>query len=189
MKKLINRDLLNMLLVIVMGLMLTVLACGQTPLVAKVAAPTPPIAKIDYSGYSRGHVVPPVAKISPEPVKPPKLLLQAPTNTFGHDCGCPSWSCNCGAGGCHCTENRPNNRAQMRWVYENEMWCLKRGTQLLGALNSKGSYYLWLGSDYATEPCKPPLPLPQSSSAASGLDTRPQGVEILTARTIPVCRS
>lgn len=93
-------------------------------------------------------------------------LPKAPLNTFAHDCACPSSaSCNCPAStGCHCAENRASNRAQLRWAHDEDGWHLYRGNQCIGAMNSKGSFYLWNGSEYMTEPCQPPIPLPSETS-------------------------
>lgn len=98
-----------------------------------------------------------------DPFKPVKVdVTPAPKDNFKHDCGCPQLSCNCGAGGCHCDENRAENRVAARWVRcEEGGWAYFRGTRQLGAVNESGVYYPY---DAATKtwgkPCRLPEPLP-----------------------------
>lgn len=68
--------------------------------------------------------------------------LPVPKNDFKHDCGCPLLQCNC-QGACHCSENRVENRQPARWVQDTDdgIWRLYRGNRVIGAINSKGTYY------------------------------------------------
>jgi hypothetical protein len=135
-----------------------------------------------------------VMSLAGKPTEPVKSLPAAPSTTFLHDCGCPSLACNCGAGGCHCAPNRQVNRQPARWVPDGGRWYLYRGNQCLGAINGKGSFYLWNGSEYMSEPCKPPLPaprgepvsyVPRQRSLLQDWQTEPLSM----VRVSPVCRS
>jgi hypothetical protein len=108
-----------------------------------------------------------------------KPLPATPAATFLHDCGCPSLSCNCGAGGCHCAPNRQVNRQPAHWVRDGDYWYLYRGSQCLGAMkvNGKQQFFMWNGTDFMTEPCKPPSVPPYRQE-----QTR-------VVQSAPVCRS
>lgn len=124
-------------------------------------------AQVNVTGRKLGYINSYVETFEVESItvvpgpNPYTALPTAPANNYLHDCACPSSaSCNCLAGQCHCAENRVSNRQPMQWVHDEDGWHLYRGSQCLGALNSKGSYYPWLGSDYARQPTKLPMPLP-----------------------------
>ncbi len=103
-----------------------------------------------------------------------KPLPPAPKATFKHDCGCPSLSCNCGAGGCHCAENRVDNRQSERWYKSDGVWILYRGTQQLGGVNSEGIYRPFdVHSQTWGSPCKPPIPLPTEQTKTQSVQSSP----------------
>lgn len=105
------------------------------------------------------------AKVQKKREEPKAVDLPAAfKHDFKHDCGCGSLPCNCnGPGGCHCAENRAENRQPMRWRSDGETWGLFRGKRQIGALDSKGVYHPY---DEATgrwlPPTAMPVPLPQA---------------------------
>lgn len=95
-----------------------------------------------------------------------KMLPTAPKHNFAHDCGCPSLPCNCGAGGCHCSENRQANRQPAKWFkVDSSSWSLFRGNVQIGGVNSDGVYMPYdEGSKTWGAPCKLPQPLPKEQT-------------------------
>lgn len=125
------------------------------------------------------------AKYNAAKAKPaPRLAIDieqiaAPKETYKHDCGCPMLQCNCDASGCHCSENRLDNRQPSRWVRDGDYWYLYRGSQCLGAMKINGKvFYQWTGSDYSKTPMKPPVVPPYRSQEQS-----------MDPRQAPACRT
>lgn len=114
------------------------------------------------------------AKYKAAKAKPaPRLAIDieqiaAPKDTYKHDCGCPLLQCNCGSEGCHCSENRLDNRQPARWVRDGDYWYLYRGSQCLGVMKVNGTkFFQWNGTDYLPTPMKPPTVPPYRAQEQS----------------------
>lgn len=116
--------------------------------------------------------------------------LPASIINYRHVCGCNGgYQCNCGSV-CHCHENIAFNRQPVRWIFNYEFWGLYQGAELLGGLNSSGSYYPWVNGEWGPK-SKPPTgapPIPNRVSAGSS-EAEPPPYMRLVAGSIPAPRS